>query len=149
MLDVGCSQSNRCNGVQKERRKNGPEAIFKSVKDKKFSNCIRHQPTDLRNSVNTKQDKCRNKHTSKINTKPYLGILQMRHQSQKQRKNTKTEEERIYLLSCSRTVRMKNEFSRWLLKKKSMKQHLYTTKKKNYQCRILYPAKISSKIRSK
>ena len=28
-------------GVQKERRKNGPEAIFKSVKDKKFSNFIR------------------------------------------------------------------------------------------------------------
>lgn len=63
-------------GVQKERRKNGPEAIFKSVKDKKFSNFIRYQPMDSRNSVNTKRDKC-------TNTKPYLCTLQTRDQNQK------------------------------------------------------------------
>lgn len=45
---------------RRREEKNGPEAIFKSVKDKKFSNRVRHQPTDLRSSVNTKQDKLTN-----------------------------------------------------------------------------------------
>ena len=43
-------------GIQ-ERKENESEAIFESVKVKKFSNVVRYQPTDSRRSMNTKQVK--------------------------------------------------------------------------------------------